>query len=779
MTTSTSNLLFVDLETFSSVDIKESGLYRYTESPDFEILLLSYAFGDEEVKILDLFEDRESEEYCSVVAAILSPAVTKVAHNAAFERTCLAKWLGTSMPINQWEDTMVLAQMNGLPGSLEACGAALGLEQQKMAEGKQLIRYFCKPCRATKANGGRTRNLPSDAPEKWKVFKDYCVRDVVVAIEIYNRLKNTKVTETERKVRAVDAAICERGVLCDTDFVESCAFVDQEVKGIYEKELIALTGVPNPNSPYQLKTWLEYKGFDIPSLNKKAVSEMIPSISDKSVKRALELRQLLGKTSTAKYTAMQHTTCSDNRIRGLLQYYGASKTGRWSGRLVQLQNLPQNHLVGIEDVRSLVKDRDVEALMALFNSVPDVLSQLVRTAFVAESGKTFLVADYHAIEAVCIAYLAKEKWRLDVFSGDGKIYEASYARAFHVPVESIKKGSPERQKGKVLELACIAEGQKVLTDKGLVPIEKVTREMRVWDGENWVHHDGVIYRGIKEVFAYDGLIATPDHLVWVEGKPEPIYFGVAATSGAHLTKTGDGRNPIRLGEKLERRSKKVRVYDIRNAGPNNRFTVSGKLVHNCGYGGGVNAMKAFGADKLGLTDDELQHLVSKWREASPNICRLWRLCESAAKDALDHPGVPYKVPGVVTYFRDKNTMWAELPSGRRLSYWGARIEDRQIVYMSQNQTTRKWESTTTWGGKLVENIVQAFARDILAWAMVRLEEKGFKIVFHVHDEIITEMPEGTKWEDQAKIMEEPVPWAPELAKYLTADGYETKFYRKD
>lgn len=652
MTTSTSNLLFVDLETFSSVDIKESGLYCYTESPDFEILLLSYAFGDEEVKILDLFEDRESEEYRSVVAAILSPAVTKVANNAAFERTCLAKWLGTSMPINQWEDTMVLAQMNGLPGSLEACGAALGLEQQKMAEGKQLIRYFCKPCRATKTNGGRTRNLPSDAPEKWKVFKDYCIRDVVVEIEIYNRLKNTNVTDTERKVRAADAAICERGVLCDTNFVESCVFVDQEVKGIYEKELIALTGVPNPNSPYQLKTWLEYKGFDIPSLNKKAVSEMIPSISDKSVKRALELRQLLGKTSTAKYTAMQHTTCSDNRIRGLLQYYGASKTGRWSGRLVQLQNLPQNHLVGIEDVRSLVKDRDVEALMALFNSVPDVLSQLVRTAFVAESGKTFLVADYHAIEAVCIAYLAKEKWRLDVFSGDGKIYEASYARAFHVPVESIKKGSPERQKGKVLELAC-------------------------------------------------------------------------------------------------------------------------------GYGGGVNAMKAFGADKLGLTDDELQHLVSKWREASPNICRLWRLCESAAKDALDHPGVPYKVLGVVTYFRDKNTMWAELPSGRRLSYWGARIEDRQIVYMSQNQTTRKWEPTTTWGGKLVENIVQAFARDILAWAMVRLEEKGFKIVFHVHDEIITEMPEGTKWEDQAKIMEEPVPWAPELAKYLTADGYETKFYRKD
>lgn len=657
-------VLFLDIETYSSEDIKSAGLYKYSESDDFEVLLIQYAFDDEPVRVIDLVSmaayvkkhghafTREFLEYHEVADAIRDPEVIKVAHNAAFERTCLSRELGRYLPPEEWVDTMILASYNGLPASLEDVGAALNLPEQKLQEGKALISYFCKPCKPTKSNGGRTRNLPEHAPERWERFKEYGKRDVEVEREIYKRLKRTPITETEERIRCLDARIVERGVMIDRDLVAAAIDVDTTYREQAEAEMKRLTGLPNPNSPAQLKTWLKACGITADSLDKKAVSELLSGSLDKTVRRVLELRQQLGKTSTTKYPAMERAVCKDGRVRGLLQYYGAARTGRWAGRLVQVQNLPQNHLDDIGATRELVRDRDLESLELLYDSVPDTLSQLIRTAFVAKPGHTFLVADYHAIEAVCIAYLANEAWRLDVFGTHGKIYEASYSQAFGVPFESVKKGSPERQKGKIMELAL-------------------------------------------------------------------------------------------------------------------------------GYGGGPSALKAFGADKLGLTEDEMQVLVDKWRAASPRICQMWRECEKAAKAAIMTPGTPKRTSCGCTYIAGSTGLRCVLPSRRALTYWGAHLEDGTITFMAQNQMTRKWETSETWGGKLVENIVQAYARDLLAEAMLRLEAAGFPIVFTVHDEIITEMPIGSRWEDQAEIMGQPVSWAPGLDKYLHADGYETPFYMKD
>lgn len=651
MTSNEKPRLFIDIETFSSVDLPSCGLYKYVEAPDFEILLFQYAYDDNPVTVLDMatYWDGLPD---SLLEDLTDPNVIKVAHNAAFERTCLGKYTGEYMDPAQWVDTMILAAYNGLPMSLADCGAALDLEEQKLDEGKSLIAYFCKPCRPTKANGGRTRNLPEDAPEKWERFKAYADRDVVVEREILRRLERTVVTPTEQAVRCLDARIVERGVMIDLDFVRAAIDVDTRSRESAEAEMQRRTGLPNPNSPSQLKTWLQSVGIRVESLDKAAVADLLGRVKDANVRRVLELRQQLGKTSTTKYPAMLDAVCLDGRVRGLLQYYGAARTGRWAGRLVQVQNLPQNHLDEIEQVRDLVCQRDLDSLELLFDSIPDTLSQLIRTAFVARPGCTFLVADYHAIEAVCIAYLAREAWRLEVFATHGKIYEASYSQAFGVPFESVKKGSPERQKGKIMELAL-------------------------------------------------------------------------------------------------------------------------------GYGGGTSALLAFGADKLGLTPDELQVLVDRWRAASPRICSMWRECERAAKAALEAPGRPQRVSNGCTYIGGRSGLRCVLPSRRALTYWGARIEDGSIVFQAQNQTTKKWEKTETWGGKLVENIVQAFARDILAEAMLRLEAAGFPIVFTVHDEIITEMPVGSRWEDQAEIMGQPVAWAPGLDRYLHADGYETPFYKKD
>ena len=653
MTSATSckrHRLLIDLETYSSEDISKAGAFKYVEAPDFEILLLAYAWDAGPVRVLDLTLSVEREKAQKVFAAVLDPAVIKVAHNSAFERACLTKHLGQDLPPEEWEDTMVLAAMNGLPMSLDAAGATLQLKDQKIKEGTSLISYFCKPCKPTITNGGRTRNLPKHAPDRWMNFIEYCRRDVEVEQAIYYRLRSYTVTPFERRVWALDARINERGVLVDTELAEAAVAVDEAFTATHAEEMQQLTGLDNPNSVAQLKDWLSMKGIQADSLNKATVEDLKATATDPTTRRVLELRQLLGKTSTTKYTAMLNAAGQDHRVRGLLQYYGAGRTGRWAGRLVQVQNLPQNHLDGIDKVRELVRQRDLETLEMCFDSVPDVLSQLIRTAFIAKPGHTFLVADYSAIEARVIAYLAGEKWRMDVFAQGGDIYCSSASQMFKVPVVKHGVNGHLRQKGKIAELAC-------------------------------------------------------------------------------------------------------------------------------GYGGGVGALKAFGADKMGLSEEEMQDIVTQWRAASPTIPKFWRDTERAAKQALETPGRTVTIPCGVRYYRDADALRCRLPSGRVLSYWGARLEDGSICFMGQNQTTRKWEKTETWGGKLVENIVQAYARDCLAVAMLRLDEAGYKICFHVHDEIIAEAPEGSRWEDMAEIMGQPIDWAPGLL--LRGDGYETPFYMKD
>ena len=639
--------LILDIETYSSADLLRAGAVKYAEAEDFEIMLMSYAFDDDPVQIWDLKADGVPPWLAST---LLDPNVLKIAWNISFERSCFNTYLGIYTPPEQWRDAMTIAAMNGLPMALEAAGAALNLAEQKLTTGKNLINYFCKPCKPTIANGGRTRNLPEHAPEKWRDFKDYCIRDTGVERTIYQRLKHFPVPEWERRLEAFDARANERGVLVDTELAEAAVYVDEKLREEHTTELRRLTGLDNPNSVAQLKEWLEGVGVFVDSLDKGTVKDLRKQVPDPTTRRVLELRQLLGKTSTKKYQAMLDAVCKDRRVRGLLQYYGAGRTGRWAGRRVQLQNLVKNDLTDIDKVRELVRSRDLETLEMCFDNVPDVLSQLIRTAFVAKPGHTFLVSDYAAIEARVIAYLAGEKWRMDVFAQGGDIYCSSASQMFKVPVVKHGENGHLRQKGKIAELAC-------------------------------------------------------------------------------------------------------------------------------GYGGGVGALKAFGADKMGLTEDEMQQIVTQWRQASPTIPRFWRDAENAARRALETPGRVCRLPCGVRYWKDADALRCRLPSGRILSYWGARLENGSIVFMGQNQTTRRWEKTDTWGGKLVENIVQAYARDCLAVALLRLDEAGYKITFHVHDEIIAEAPEGSRWEEMAEIMGQPIEWAPGLL--LRGDGYDTKFYMKD
>lgn len=678
--------LYIDIETYSGTDITESGSYHYMEDPDFGILLIAFTLGDDPVKLIDLCPQTEEEarllpEKLNLFRnALQDPSYIKVAHNCSFERNAFLHYYEEYQPPEQWLDTMALCAYNGLPLSLDAAGEALHLPLLKMKEGKALISYFCKPCTPTKANGGRTRNRPDHAPEKWETFKSYCKRDVETMREIHKRIGSYRTTDFERTVFKTDCEINERGVMVDTDFVRAAMDIDARFREKGMAELAALTGLENPNSVSQLKEFLLDAGLATESLSKAAVADLKDQAQDETTKRVLELRQLLSKTSTKKYEAMINAAGEGDRIRGIMQYYG-TRTGRWAGRLVQLQNLPQNHLDHIEEVREIVKSRDLESLEMLFDSVPDVLSQLIRTALVAKEGHTFLVADYSAIEARVTAYLSGEQWRMKVFADGGDIYCASASQMFKVPVVKHGVNGHLRQKGKIAELAL-------------------------------------------------------------------------------------------------------------------------------GYGGGPAALKAFGADKMGLSEEEMQEIVQKWRASSPNICRMWQSVEKAAKAALTTPGRTVKVrqrvydperareneekmdadPGTFSdYFlgdrmicafkADKDALRITLPSGRILTYWGAMLDDGVITYMGQNQTTRKWEKISTWGGKLVENIVQAYARDCLAVAMVRLETAGWHIVFHVHDEVIVEAPEGSRWQDVADIMGQPIDWAPGLL--LRGDGYTTRFYMKD
>ena len=909
------NHLNIDIETYSSIDIFASGAYKYAQSPDFEILLFAYSLNNSPVKIVDLAQGEKIPN--EIIKLLNDPDCVKHAYNAAFEWWCLNQ-AGYETNIKQWQCTMVQSLYCSYPGSLEKSGEALKLppDQSKSTSGKNLIKYFSIPCKATKKNGGRLRNLPHHAPEKWQIFKDYCVQDVVTEMEVLRRFEMFPVPEKEWELWQFDVLMNSEGVKIDTQMVESALYIDEKVSNDLQKEAKKITGLSNPNSTAQLKPWLIENGLEIDNLQKGTVSELVGN-TEGEVKRILEIRQELSKTSTKKYVAMRECAGSDDRARGLLQFYGANRTGRYSGRLIQIQNLPRNYLDTLDIARELVKSGDLDTLELFYGNIPDTLSQLIRTAFIPESGKKFIVADFSAIEARVIAWLAGEEWRQNVFRTHGKIYEASASQMFGVPLEKIVKGNKEyelRQKGKVAELACIAEGSLVLTDSGLVPIEEVKLYHKVWDGENFVKHKGVIYKGIKEVITYGGLEATEDHLIWVDGTDKPIRFGDAAASSAHLLQSGAGREAVRIyknnkcGKKIPKKlacaknfgkvcklwknsmvlfiqfnrwqnkwvskmftasknskmvrskiysgktkvhkskrwklsqlwwqrdriqiqkysrcgfmddgklwasgkrdgtgsnrrgwslrtgkfkmgntsrklSKSKKVYDILECGPNNRFTVSDVLVHNCGYGGGVGALKAMGADKMGLSDEELQQIIHRWRASNKRIYDLWQQLGNAAAYVIENKEA-INIKGLILayeydFISGLDFMTIQLPNKRKLYYASpgttlSKWNTTAITYKGVNQTTRKWETQESYGGKLVENVTQAIARDCLAESLLRVKNAGFKTVMHIHDEIVVEAEESSTVEEICDIMGEPIEWADGLL--LKADGFESYYYKKD
>lgn len=797
--------LAIDLETYSSNNIKYS-VYKYVEAPDFEILLFAYAFDDDPVWVVDLAQGETLPD--DVKSALYDKDVLKTAFNANFEINCLKKYF-PDLPEEQWECDRILSLYNSYPPHLAAVAKAMHFDEdrQKDTRGKALIRYFCLPCKPTKANGGRTRNYPKDAPDKWEIFKEYNRQDVVVERAIRDKLVNLRPPDFEHENWLIDQAINRNGIMVNRTLVDNAI----RLSGEYREKLLArameITGLDNPNSPLQVKGWLEERlGHAVDSLSKAAVADMLAEDIPGDVREMLSIRQKISKSSIKKYDAMRNAACEDSRIRGMFQFYGAARTGRFAGRIVQLQNLPRNSMPDLDLARNMVLDGDLEALEMCYDDVQDVLSQLIRTALEAPPGKRFIVADFSAIEARVIAWLAGEEWEMKAFAEGKDIYCATASAMFGVPVVKHSVNGELRQKGKVAVLACLAEGQLVLTDKGLIPIEKVTKDMKVWDGQQFVHHDGVIYKGERKVITYEGLTATPDHLVWIEGNDRPVHFIEAAQSGAHLLRSGFDRTPIRVGKNnffgkkicwqatppvcintmhRLRHTKTARVYDIKDAGPNHRFTVSGKLVHNCGYGGGIGALKAMGADKMGLTDDELQTVVRKWREASPHIVKLWADVENAAMNAVS--GIPTTIKQKNLRFHvEDDALYIELPSGRHLVYLHPHLGQNRfgsdaIIYTGlggSKTTAGRWGTLETYGGKLSENLVQAIARDCLCAAMKRLTDAGYKICAHIHDEVILEMPEGKgSLDDAVRIMCQNESWNEGLV--MNADGFEAKYYQKD
>lgn len=646
-------ILAIDIETYSSTDLIKSGVYKYVEAPDFQILMIAYSIDFAPVETVDLTKEEMPPR---LMGAIISSRVKKTAYNANFERTCLAKFFDVELPPEQWECTMVKSSMLGLPLSLDMVAKVLKLPEQKDAAGKALIKYFSMPCKPTKANGERTRNMPEHSPEKWGQFKEYCRQDVKTELAIREKIKFFEIPEEEKKLWCLDQRINDEGVLLDKVFMNQAITMSAMNTAKLSEEAVRLTGLDNPNSAAQLKTWLsEETGEYVNSLTKAAIPEILKSTDCEIVTRVLEIRQEMSKTSVKKYEAMRKGICADDRVRGLLQFYGANRTGRWAGRLVQVQNLPQNHLVDLELARESVKSGDLELVEMLFGNVPDTLSQLIRTAFVAPEGYRFIVADFSAIEARVIAWLAGEKWRLDVFNTHGKIYEASAAQMFKVPLESVTKGSPLRQKGKVSELAL-------------------------------------------------------------------------------------------------------------------------------GYQGGPGALISMGALKMGLSEEELPKLVAMWRNANKAIVRLWQVVEEAAIVAVT-TGEPVQIMHGIRFNVERGILFIKLPSGRRLSYLSPAMKPGKfgkevLTYQGMDQTTKQWKVQDTYGGKLVENLTQAIARDCLAVAMLRVADADYKIVMSVHDEIVIETKDDAgSLEEVNKIMSTPIPWAKGLP--LTADSYETKFYKKD
>lgn len=779
----------IDIETYSDVNLAKCGVYKYAESPAFEILLFGYAVDGGPVQVIDLAQGETIPE--EILEALTDDSITKWAFNANFERVCLSRYLtdlGRSLdpfhdrqPLSQecarflnpagWKCSMVWSAYMGLPLSLEGVGAVLNLDNQKMKEGRDLIRYFCVPCKETKTNGGRTRNLPQHAPDKWNLFKSYNKRDVEVEMTIQERLQKYPVPDQVWEEYHQDQEINDRGIAIDLELARQAVAMDAKSRESLMGALKEKTGLENPNSVLQMLGWLEAHGLKTDSLGKKNVLELLKTAQE-PLRSVLQLRQKLAKSSVKKYQTMEMTACQDSRARGMFQFYGANRTGRYAGRHIQMQNLVRNTIPDLSEARELVRQGNYKALDLLYDSVPDVLSQLIRTAFVPREGMKFVVSDFSAIEARVISWMAGEKWKSEAFAAGKDIYCSTASQMFGVPVVKHGVNGELRQKGKIAELACIAEGQLVLTDHGLIPIEKVTTEDRVWDGENWVRHDGVVYRGEREVMRYGGLLATPEHLVYVEEKEEPVLFQAAAENGYHLRRLCS-TIVIRYGNPPAR----ARVYDILNAGPYHRFTVSGCLVHNCGYGGSVGALKAMGAIDMGIPEEELGPLVQSWRSANPHIVDFWWQVDGAVKTAIRRR-IHVQVNNL-RFFCKSGMLFIELPSGRRLSYVKPRIGENKFggesVTYEGIGATKKWERLESYGPKFVENIVQGTARDILCYAMQTLRHCA--IVGHVHDELIIECSKDVSVDAICEQMSRTPPWAEGLV--LRADGYECEFYQKD
>ena len=653
----------VDIETYSSIDLSKTGVYRYVEAPDFDILLIGFSIDGGPVEVIDCTARHnnyeEEKKMVQFKRHLYDPECIKKAFNANFERTCLAKWLGKEMPPEEWRCTMIKCLTMGLPGNLAGAGMALGLPEDKLKDpqGKALIQYFSKPCKPTRVNGQRTRNLPEHDPDKWKLYIEYNRQDVVTEMAIDSKLEIYKTTETEQELWNLDQRMNDHGVRIAVDMVDKIVNYDTVRKEELQKEAQEITGLANPNSLAQLKTWLNDQGMPMTSVTKDTISAALALkyIPD-NVRRVLEIRTALGKTSTAKYSTMLDAVCEDHRLRGILQFYGANRSGRWAGRLVQTHNLARNSLEDLDLARELAVDGDFDTMQTLFGETAFVFSELVRTAFIPSEGCRFVVSDFSAIEARVISWIADEEWRLQAFREGKDIYCETASQMYKVPVVKHGINGELRQKGKVAELAC-------------------------------------------------------------------------------------------------------------------------------GYQGGVGAMKRM--DREGsIPEDELQAVVDSWRNANPKVVKLWRLCEIAVRTAIEEHRTVRLQHGLEFSYINHN-LFIKLPGGRKLCYWDTKLKmdprdgREHIVYMGVNQETKQWGETETYGGKLVENIVQATARDCLAVAMTRVSNLGYKIVMHVHDEMIVDVPiEDTEALDVINAcMAEPIDWAPGLP--LKGDGYETTFYKKD
>lgn len=653
--------LAIDIETYSDVSLTECGVYKYVDSDNFKILLLAYAFDDEEVKIIDLACGEKLPD--RVLKALLDKNVVKSAFNAQFERVCINKYFG--IKTENWECTMVKSLSLGFPGNLDSVGKVIGLEPnlQKLMTGKNLIRIFSVPKNVKKNNQismleEKFRILPEDKPEEWQLFKEYCMRDVETERAIRKKLSRFETLPQEKKLYELDQKINDRGVLIDLKMAKSAIAIDTEQTERLTKKYKEITGLDNPNSLVELKDFIKQRtGKVVKSITKHNINELKEKLKDyEDVIAALEIRERLSKSSIAKYKKMIDVACSDGRARGLLQFYGAG-TGRWAGRLIQVQNLPQNHIPDLDIAREIVKNGNLDLLEMMYNNPSDVLSQCIRTAIIPKPGYKFIVADFSAIEARVIAWLAGEQWRLDVFRSHGKIYEASASQMFKVPIEQITKGSPLRQKGKIAELAL-------------------------------------------------------------------------------------------------------------------------------GYQGSVGALKSMGALKMGLTEEELQPLVDTWRLSNPKIVQFWYDTENKVIEAIENR-TTVRINKYLRVIYRSGMLFIEIPSGRQLAYPKPKIVKhdkfpgkKKIIYQVINENTYQWGEVDTYGGKLVENIVQATARDCLAHSMLKLDKLGYRIVMHVHDEIVIEIEENRdELEKVCDIMGEEIPWAPGLP--LRADGYECSYYQKD